>query len=47
MNELDKIWLITGISGQCGSILAEILLGKGYKNIHGIIRRSCYKILYI
>jgi GDPmannose 4,6-dehydratase len=31
--------LITGISGQDGSYLAELLLGKGYE-IHGIIRRS-------
>ncbi len=31
--------LITGITGQDGSYLAEFLLGKGYK-VHGIIRRS-------
>lgn len=31
--------LITGITGQDGSYLAEILLDKGYE-IHGIIRRS-------
>ena len=31
--------LITGISGQDGSYLAEFLLGKGYE-VHGIIRRS-------
>lgn len=31
--------LITGITGQDGSYLAELLLGKGYE-IHGIIRRS-------
>ena len=31
--------LITGISGQDGSYLAELLLGKGYE-VHGIIRRS-------
>ena len=34
-----KIALITGISGQSGSYLAELLLSKGYK-VHGIIRRS-------
>ena len=34
-----KIALITGITGQDGSYLAEILLEKGYK-VHGIIRRS-------
>jgi len=31
--------LITGISGQDGSYLAELLLSKGYE-VHGIIRRS-------
>jgi GDPmannose 4,6-dehydratase len=31
--------LITGITGQDGSYLAEYLLGKGYE-VHGIIRRS-------
>jgi GDPmannose 4,6-dehydratase len=31
--------LITGINGQDGSYLAEILLAKGY-DVHGIIRRS-------
>jgi GDPmannose 4,6-dehydratase len=30
--------LITGISGQDGSYLAELLLSKGYE-VHGIIRR--------
>jgi GDPmannose 4,6-dehydratase len=30
---------ITGITGQDGSYLAELLLGKGYE-VHGIIRRS-------
>ncbi len=34
-----KIALITGINGQDGSYLAELLLEKGYK-VHGIIRRS-------
>ena len=34
-----KIALITGISGQSGSYLAELLLEKGYE-VHGIIRRS-------
>jgi GDPmannose 4,6-dehydratase len=34
-----KIALITGITGQDGSYLAELLLGKGYE-VHGIIRRS-------
>ena len=31
--------LITGITGQDGSYLAELLLGKGY-DVHGLIRRS-------
>lgn len=31
--------LITGISGQDGSYLAELLLGKGYE-VHGLVRRS-------
>jgi GDPmannose 4,6-dehydratase len=31
--------LITGISGQDGSYLAELLLGKGYE-VHGIVRRA-------
>ena len=31
--------LISGITGQDGSYLAELLLGKGY-DVHGIIRRS-------
>ena len=35
----DKKALITGITGQDGSYLAELLLEKGYQ-VHGIIRRS-------
>ena len=31
--------LITGVTGQDGSYLAELLLGKGYE-VHGVIRRS-------
>src|SRR5438034_11726843 len=31
--------LITGITGQDGSYLAELLIAKGYE-VHGIIRRS-------
>ena len=34
-----KIALITGITGQDGSYLAELLLEKGYK-VWGLIRRS-------
>ena len=36
---MTKKALITGITGQDGSYLAELLLGKGYE-VHGIIRRS-------
>ena len=35
----NKIALITGITGQDGSFLAEFLMGKGY-DVHGTIRRS-------
>ena len=35
----NKVALITGITGQDGSYLAELLLSKGY-DVHGIIRRS-------
>jgi len=31
--------LITGITGQDGSYLAELLLAKGY-DVHGLLRRS-------
>ena len=34
-----KIALITGITGQDGSYLAELLLEKGYE-VHGIVRRA-------
>lgn len=37
--ESRKKALITGITGQDGSYLAEFLLGKGYE-VHGVIRRS-------
>lgn len=33
--------LITGITGQCGSYLTEILLDKGY-DVHGVIRRTSH-----
>ena len=35
---MSKVALITGITGQDGSYLAELLLSKGY-TVHGIIRR--------
>ena len=39
MNPSSKTALITGITGQDGSYLAELLLDKGY-NVHGIKRRA-------
>lgn len=36
---MSKTALITGITGQDGSFLAELLLEKGY-DVHGIVRRS-------
>lgn len=36
---MSKTALITGITGQDGSFLAEFLIEKGY-NVHGILRRS-------
>ena len=39
MAERNVRALITGITGQDGSYLAELLLEKGYE-VHGIIRRS-------
>src|SRR3954470_18733450 len=38
-DQKNKTALITGITGQDGSYLAELLLEKGYE-VHGIIRRS-------
>ena len=35
---MSKVALITGITGQDGSYLAELLISKGYK-VHGIVRR--------
>ena len=36
---MDKVALITGITGQDGSYLTELLLEKGYE-VHGIVRRA-------
>jgi GDPmannose 4,6-dehydratase len=36
---MSRIALITGITGQDGSYLAELLLAKGYE-VHGLIRRA-------
>ena len=39
MNRNQKTALITGITGQDGSYLADFLLGKGYA-VHGVVRRT-------
>jgi GDPmannose 4,6-dehydratase len=36
---MSKVALITGITGQDGAYLAELLLSKGYI-VHGVKRRS-------
>jgi GDPmannose 4,6-dehydratase len=36
---MSKVALITGVTGQDGAYLAELLLNKGY-NVHGVKRRS-------
>ncbi|MCB0801630.1 MAG: GDP-mannose 4,6-dehydratase, partial [Flavobacteriales bacterium] len=36
---MSKVALITGVTGQDGAYLAELLLKKGYE-VHGIKRRS-------
>ena len=36
---MHKKALITGITGQDGSYLADLLVAKGYE-VHGIIRRA-------
>ena len=38
--------LITGITGQNGAYLAELLLDKGYE-VHGIKRRSSSFLQYV
>ena len=39
MQTAEKTALITGITGQDGSYLAELLLDKGY-TVHGVVRRT-------
>lgn len=36
----NKTALIFGVNGQDGSYLSEFLLDKGYKQVHGVIRRA-------
>jgi len=43
VNDSNKRALITGITGQDGSYLAELLLEKGY-NVHGIVRRTSHLV---
>ncbi len=38
--ELNKCWFITGVTGQDGSYMCDLLLELGYVNIHGLVRRS-------
>lgn len=38
-HRMKKVALISGITGQDGSFLAELLIDKGYE-VHGILRRS-------
>ena len=40
---MKKIALLTGITGQDGSFLAEFLIEKGYE-VHGILRLSLIHI---
>ena len=39
MSDGPRRALVTGITGQDGSYLAELLLAKGYE-VHGLLRRS-------
>ena len=39
MGDSQRTALITGITGQDGSFLAELLLSKGYI-VHGVVRRA-------
>src|SRR6516164_3470881 len=38
-SRMVKVALLTGVTGQDGSYLAELLLNKGYQ-VHGVVRRS-------
>lgn len=39
-DELNKVWLVTGSCGMDASYMFDLLLEKGYTNIHGTMRRS-------
>ena len=42
---MNKVAIITGVTGQDGSYLVELLLDKGYK-VFGLVRRSTFQICY-
>jgi len=44
MQDKQKTAFVTGITGQDGSYLAELLLEKDYV-VHGLVRRSSQNIL--
>ena len=46
MTTNPKVALITGITGQDGSYLAEFLLEKGYV-VHGIKRRASHALIAV
>jgi len=39
-SESNKVWLVTGSCGMDGSHMFDLLLEKGYTNLHGTMRRS-------
>jgi GDPmannose 4,6-dehydratase len=39
-DELNKVWLVTGSCGMDASHIFDLLLEKGYTNLHGTMRRS-------
>ena len=39
---MTKRALVTGITGQDGAYLSQLLLGEGYE-VHGVIRRSSHR----
>ena len=42
MRSMTKRALLTGVTGQDGAYLAQLLLEKGY-DVHGVIRRSSHR----
>jgi GDPmannose 4,6-dehydratase len=39
---MSKCALVTGVTGQDGAYLSQLLLEKGYE-VHGVIRRSSHR----